>query len=270
MLAAFAGVGARRFDLTLTDLAGRKVGFRPDCPLDRLHRELPTILHAAAERRHNVIVRPRAEGAALVQLDDLNAAAAQRLRPMSFLILRTSPKSFQVWLALDGPADADFVRRLRKGNGADLSASGATRVSGSVNFKDKYTPDFPRVETVHVHPGLIVAPAGLEALGVVAPPETTTATPGRPPPRRQGPRGWPSYRRCVENAPPAREGGRPDLSRADYTWCLLAIDWGWSVEETADRLLEHSAKARQEGEAYALRTARSAAAAIERRGGRQR
>ena len=41
--------------------------------------------------------------------------------------------------------DKDFARRLRKGTGADPTASGATRVAGSLNFKDKYAPDFPRV-----------------------------------------------------------------------------------------------------------------------------
>jgi hypothetical protein len=42
------------------------------------------------------------------------------------------------------------------------------------------------------------------------------------------------------------------------------------VEETADRLMDESRKAQENGEAYALRTARNAAAAIERRQGRQR
>ena len=51
---------------------------------------------------------------------------------------------------------------------------------------------------------------------------------------------------------------------------MIAIDWGWGVEETAARLLQESGKARENGEPYALRTARSAAAAVERRGGRQR
>ena len=41
-------------------------------------------------------------------------------------------------------------------------------------------------------------------------------------------------------------------------------------EETAVRLMQESKKAQENGEAYALRTAQKAAAAIERRGGRQR
>ena len=167
-------------------------------------------------------------------------------------------------------ADADFARRLRKGAGADLTASGATRVSGSLNFKEKYAPAFPRVETVHASPGMVVTRAELEALGVVAPPEKTASPAIRDSRRRPDARGWPSYQRCVENAPPARDGDRPDISRADFTFCLLAIDWGWGVEETAARLMQESGKAQENGEAYALRTARNAAAAIERRGERQR
>ena len=268
MLDAFASVGAERFDLTFTDAAGEKVGFRGNRPLDQLRPAMPEILQEAAERQHNVIVRPRSTGATLIQLDDLGEDAAARLRPVSFLVLRTSPGNYQAWVAV-ADADADFARRLRKGAGADLTASGATRVSGSLNFKEKYAPAFPRVETVHASPGLVVTRAELEALGVVAPPEKAAPAAIRLSRRRPDARGWPSYQRCVENAPPARGGGRPDISRADFTFCLLAIDWGWSVEETAARLMQESGKAQENGEAYALRTARNAAAAIERRGDAQ-
>jgi len=234
MLDAFASVGAQRFDLTLTDAAGEKVGFRGNRTLDQLRPAISAILQEAAEQRHNVIVRPRAAGVTLIQLDDLGEDMAARLRPASFLIQRTSPRNFQAWVAVaDG--DAGFARRLRKGAGADLTASGATRVSGSLNVKEKYAPAFPFVETVHTSPGLIVTRAELEALGMVAPPEKDAPSAIRFARRRPAPRGWPSYQRCVENAPPAREGGRPDISRADYTFCLLAIDWGWPVEQTAAR-----------------------------------
>src|SRR5207245_10018275 len=55
------------------------------------------------------------------------------------------------------------------------------------------------------------------------------------------------------------------VSRADFTFCLLAIDWGWSVEETSERLLEKSRKAQENGAGYAWRTAQRAAAAVDRR-----
>jgi hypothetical protein len=140
---------------------------------------LPPILAEAARQQHNVIVRPRSSAAALIQLDDLGSDAVARLRPVSFLTLRTSPGNYQAWVAVTD-ADADFASWLRKGSGADPTASGATRVSGSVNFKEKYAPSFPRVETVQARQGLVVTPAELEALGVVAAVEKTESTP-RPP-----------------------------------------------------------------------------------------
>ena len=266
MLDAFASVGAGWFDVTFTNAAGDKVGFRGNRSLDQLRPVIPVLLDEAARQQHNVIVRPRSPGAALVQLDDLGQETAARLASVSFLVLRTSPGSYQAWVAVaDG--DGDFVRRLRKGAGADITASGATRISGSLNFKEKYAPHFPRVETVHATSGKVVTRANLEALGVVAPPERTNPPPSRIPRGRSAAKAWPSYQRCLENAPPAREGSRPDLSRPDFTFCLLAIDWGWGVEETAARLMEESPKAQENGEAYALRTAQNAAAAVARRGG---
>jgi len=265
MLQAFASVGAERFDMTLTDAAGGKVAFRSNRSLDEMRATLPRILEEAARKQHNVIVRPRSSGPALIQLDDLATAAEAKLRPVSFLTLCTSPGSFQVWVAVTD-ADGDFARRLRKGAGADPSASGATRVSGSWNFKEKYAPAFPCVETVHARHGLVVTQAELEALGVVAPPEKTESAfaPARVS-RRSGRRGWPSYQRCVQGAPQARDGDRPDISRADFTFCLLALDWGWSVAATAARLMQESSKAKENGEDYARRTADNAAAALSRR-----
>ena len=206
MLDAFASVGAQRFDLTFTDAEGEKVGFRGNRPLEQLRPAMPAILQEAAEQRHNVIVRPRAAGITLIQLDDLDEDMAAKLRPASFLILRTSPKNFQAWVAVaDG--NADFARRLRKGAGADLAASGAARASGSLNVKEKYAPTFPLVETVYASPGRIVTRAELEALGMVAPPNKTDPKAVRFSHRRLDARGWPSYQRCLESAP-KREGGR--------------------------------------------------------------
>jgi hypothetical protein len=65
-------------------------------------------------------------------------------------------------------------------------------------------------------------------------------------------------------------GGRPDVSRADFAFALIALDWGWGVEAVAERLLQESTKARENGERYALLTAQNAAAALERRRGQGR
>jgi hypothetical protein len=60
-----------------------------------MHLTLPAILADAARRRRNLIVRPRGSGPALIPLDDLDAAAMGRVRPASFLVLNTSPGSYQ-------------------------------------------------------------------------------------------------------------------------------------------------------------------------------
>ena len=46
---------------------------------------------------------------------------------------------------------------------------------------------------------------------------------------------------------------------------MTAITWGWTVEETAERLMEESIKAKANGRGYADLTARNAALAVERR-----
>src|SRR5208283_5588585 len=75
---------------------------------------------------------------------------------------------------------------------------------------------------------------------------------------------WPSYKFCLDNAPLAHGENKPDTSRADFTWCRTAIEWGWSVEATASRLLELSEKAKENGERYATLTATGAAESVER------
>jgi hypothetical protein len=118
------------------------------------------------------------------------------------------------------------------------------------------------VTILEAAPKRTVTRVELEALGLLALPDPV---PVRPPGRAYQGRGakqWPSYERCLQNAPPAHNSDRPDVSRADFTFCLLAIDWGWSVAETCARLLEKSSKARESGETYAWLTARRAAAAL--------
>lgn len=264
MLDAFASVGVKAFDLTMTNIRGEKIprGFQANRGVDQLRRVIGQLLESAARAKENVIIRPRSTAASIIQLDDLDAGSVERITPHAFMVLCTSPGNFQAWVAV-ADAPQDFARRLRKGAGADPSASGATRVSGSLNFKTKYAPAFPRVEITYHAAGKITTAAELEGRGLVAPPE---ASPPRVSlPRRGRARRWPSYARCVQNAPPIHQGERPDISRADFTWCMMAIDWGHGIEDTARRLMEESTKAQENGEGYALTTATNAAAAIERR-----
>ena len=266
MLETFGSVGVTAFDVTLTDLAGEKTGYQANRSTAELRRSMAARLKAAASSQTNFILRPRKiEGRELVQLDDLNEEAAARIAPHAFMVLCTSPGNFQAWVAVENPPQ-DFARRLRKGAGADPTASGATRVAGSLNFKTKYAPAFPRVAIAGANAGNVATVAQLEQAGFVAAIEQPIAP--RVSPRvssYRGRRKWPSYARCVQNAPPVHQGVVPDISKADFVWCMTALDWGWSMEDTAARLLQESSKARENGEKYALLTAQKAAAAIARR-----
>jgi hypothetical protein len=55
---------------------------------------------------------------------------------------------------------------------------------------------------------------------------------------------------------------------ADFFWCMMAAQRGWSIEEVANKLLEVSARtqerARLHDKGYALITAENGAAAAER------
>ena len=267
MLDAFKSTGAEHFDITWTTRQGDKAGFRRHMPAETLRYLLPTMLSNATKNERNLIVRPLSPRAVFIQLDDLSREGLERVKPAAFLELETSPGNYQAWVAIPtGQADKDFARRLRKGAGADDTASGATRVAGSLNFKDKYAPDFPTVQIAHSAPGLMASTGQLESMGLVAEPETPT------PPifrlsrtERIRSNKWPSYQRCVNDAPLNHDKTGPDISRADFTWCMTAISWGHGIEATAAQLMEESTKASENGERYAILTAQNAAAAVARR-----
>jgi len=145
MLDAFASVGATQFDVTWTTRSGEKEWFRRGMSLADLIRTMPAMLDSAPGKQRNIIVRPHGSSVVFIQLDDLAPAMLTRLAPAVFLALQTSPGNFQAWLAMTGAENKELARRLRKGTGADATASGATRVAGSLNFKYKYAPNFPRV-----------------------------------------------------------------------------------------------------------------------------
>lgn len=110
----------------------------------------------------------------------------------------------------------------------------------------------------------MTSPAELERMGLVAPLETFAPIP-RARPGSRGTDKWPSYAMCLDKAPRNRDGSGPDRSRADYVWCMIAISWGHSIDDTAERLMQESRKAREYGKSYALHTARQAAGAVEQR-----
>ena len=267
MLPAFASVGVRSFDVTLTDIEGEKTGFQINRPIETLRRLIGKAIDTAIVDRQNYIIRPRSDSPKLIQLDDLDSAKADRVAAHAFMVLETSPGNFQAWVAVKDVPE-DLARRLRKGAGADPTASGATRISGSVNFKNKYAPEFPLVELRQVNAGNVTTPAALESAGIVAGREEPR--PARAGAKRISHSGqpsrkkWPSYDFCIKFAPRTQGEDRPDISRADFTWCRTAIEWGWSTQATASRLMELSTKAQENGERYAVQTATRAAESVER------
>jgi hypothetical protein len=131
------------------------------------------------------------------------------------------------------------------------------------------------VKILEAHPGRVMTPAQLEELNLLAAPEQTSSVvnirrrDSRDIPRE---RQWPDYERCLAGAPRLTTGHGPDRSLADFFFCKMAAQRGWSVEETEQRLLEVSEKARERArsgdEGYAHLTALNAAAAAEQ--GRKR
>src|SRR6516164_9147050 len=273
LLQAFASVGVKAFAVTLTDLEGKKLpqGYYSHCSLEQLRHTLGPMLRAATAHQHNVIVRPaKSESVELVQLDDLAEPDLGRLSPVSLVVLRTSPGNGQSWVAVED-ATPDFARRLRQGTRADASASRATRIAGSRNFKAQYAPHFPTIEILTSHPGHVVSRVALESRELVAPVEAVPFTTSGVARLLAGRRKWPSYPRCGAHAPAVKGGEpRPDISKADFVWSMIALDWGWSRAATAARLIQESRKAQENGEHYALLTVQNAAAAVARRRGHHR
>ena len=269
MLEVFASVGADSFDVIHTNLAGEKRGFRPAQSLEQARESMRFLVPNARMRKNNLIIRPRSSTVALIQLDDLSQENLARITGKAVLTLATSPAGRQAWVAVKD-APAGFAGRLKEGTGADKEASGATRIAGSYNYKTKYAPEYPLVSIVTAQPGLIVTPDELAALGVVAAAKPT------PPPLpfvasdlSARTSKWPSYGKCLENAP-IGSSGNPKRTSADFTWCKIAISWGHSVEATAERLMQESTKAQENGEAYALKTAQHAEYAARERNAKPR
>ena len=264
MLDLFQGLGVHSFSLTFTDDTGRKVAFRRNRSIELLRSELPCLLFTAFDKRLNVIARPIAlRKRSFIQLDDLSASKIDRVRRFSFLVLETSPENFQAWVAVT-QASPETIRRVKKAAGADLNASGATRLAGSYNFKPKYAPNYPRVRLHSIAPLHAVTVSELDRAGLIAPEEHTPRTPRNAPTHRRRDRllVWPSYARCLADAPGARNHEGKDRSAADFNFCLISIDRGWSVESTAIQLMVESEKARSIGFNYALFTAKRAASVV--------
>jgi hypothetical protein len=294
MIDTFASVGTNKIHVTKTDINGIVQWGKPYSP-DNLLKRLPAMIRVAgrledcdlldktgnvigqARAGGNLMVRPMSDTAAFIQLDDLTEANLDRVRPVAFLTVRTSPGNHQAWIAVprfvSDQERKDFTRRVKKQVSADSSATGSVRLAGTSNFKAKYAGNFPKVAIIDAAPGHMTTPEALESLGLVAPPDPSPTVVRFKPSGNPGTeRSWPDYERCLLGAPTASDGDGPSRSHADFTWCMMAAQRGHSIEDTANRLLEVSTKAQERArlhdEGYALVTARNAADAAER--GRER
>jgi hypothetical protein len=68
----------------------------------------------------------------------------------------------------------------------------------------------------------------------------------------------------LQDAPMNHAKTGPDVSRADFLFCRVSAQWGWSAEDIAAKLMELSSKAQEEGDRYAERTAKKASLSIGR------
>lgn len=267
MLELFQSVGAARFLLTWRGMGEQIARVRKHCSLFLIHRLLPELLAEAERDRLNLFVRPYSTRASLIQLDDLSETRARELTPIAFLTLTTSPRKAQAWIAVpaagDPDDDRDFRRRVKKAAQSDPMASSSVRIAGSLNFKPKYTPDFPRVTITHATPGLLTSREARKRK-VSSPPPLN-----HPPlcfsPLRgcfRGRKAWPDYQQTLAGAPPNQDKTGPDRSVADFTWRLTALSWGWEPADVVIQLRQVSAKAATQRECYAVSTAQQAARAL--------
>lgn len=266
MLLAFASVGATHFDVTLKDEQSGQTAFDKGRTLNGLTISLTSLLYRADRDGQDIIIRPRGKNEnELIQLDDITAESVQKVRAFSFAIIETSRGNFQAWLAVTD-ADEITARQLRKGTSADLHASGAVRLCGTVNHKKEYAPDFPIVRLIESQPGRVTTIEELRKSELLQEVMTATATPPRAPslPRFES-QTFPDYGRCLKDAPDKQRGEGKDISRADWQFSLIAADRGFTAEQIAVELMNVSEKARQDGIKYAERTAKRAVESVSRR-----
>lgn len=254
--------GAVGFSVTILDSSqDKKISFTAYDP-EKLKTRLPGMLAIADDQRQCVIVRPVLHNAenSLVQLDDMTEAQARDLAPYSFLVLETSPKNFQCWIAIKAGTKEDS-RRLREGCAADLSASSATRLPGSYNFKPKYAAAPPLVRIERVNFNRVCTVQELENAKLMSDKKTA------PRPVPHGPQSdffpvqravWPSYERCLNDAPNSRSHEGKDRSYADFNFCVLSASRGFEFDAIVAKLREVSEKARDSKSEYVLSTVRNA------------
>jgi hypothetical protein len=276
-LDAFSSVGADELTTVVRDREGTVVTpvYRRSSLADA-RRLLPKIVAVANEHSCSVTIRPYSQSVTFVQLDDVDQAVLQFFTPLAFIRIRTSPESYQVWLAIPSEghdADLQFKRRIKRGRIdaldalgvavseatkargtiADKNATESMRCPGSRNWKPKYRAiGFPTI-AVRVNLGRITSREELEAFGILAdaePIETpmidrttdrVSVAYQQPSPLRYSVRRAPDYDRCLREAP-RKSDGNPSRRIADYQWAFFAAQMNWYETEAADWLFCNSAR----------------------------
>jgi hypothetical protein len=263
MLDAFVGVGPTNFDIAVI----KHVTERPDgrCHDEKVNGRQLTNAHfnevrfrihrilIEAEQEHwSVIIHPcRTSPAMIIQLDDLPEETVSSISPHAFLVTRTSPGSYQVWVAVVDANAGELARRLKRGTQADTNANGAGKIAGSRNWKPRHAPTFPPVVITCLNPGHKSSWDDLESTGFVASVAAPVAAPVAPGPGRaargQVPIGlWPDHDWVKGHQPKQRYSSGPNLDTVDAFWCKLAALRGYSLEAIAAKLLRVSTNAQEQ------------------------
>jgi hypothetical protein len=169
----------------------------------------------------------------------------------------------------------EFMRRVREAvGGVDKSASGASRLAGVENWKEKYLPEPPVVAIVQGVPGRVMTAERLQELGLLAEPEPVKLIAPARVSAGNYDRPWPSYQITLSRTRPKKDGSGPDRSLADFNWAMTSCTGGKSIEDTVAKLLEVSENAQQRAargdEGYVRITVENAAAAVAKNWGRNR
>lgn len=259
MVTALHRGGADRFDLTLKNVSGEKVKFQRRVSVDSFRRRLEGLLKDAERQQLSLIIRPHSPDTVFIQLDDLTPENALLMEPYSCCVIETSPNNFQAFVVLtgmNGKTETDTVRRsLIKYAHADEGASGAARLAGSLNVKEKHRRvdgSFPRVRLTKVSHGLILTPSELSAAGLLQDLPVPTIRPVQSAikKRRRRP---PIYALAVDAVRP-KDDGEVDRSAVDFHYAVVCLDWGFTYEDTVRLLRANSPKAMERDDDYAERT----------------
>jgi hypothetical protein len=266
-LRAFEAVGAEGFDVTIKDEIGGNKTLFSSHTIEELRVRLPELLKQNATRHDSLIIRPRSERVAFIQVDDLSLETRKLFDDVCFLSFKTSPGNYQAWLAVQGISE-DERKKLRErilrklGEQVDRGATGAMRLPGSINRKPSRNGYRVQLHFPLRSSSRILTPGVLEQSGLLAPLPEVTAKPKRvsTPRTSTHPMRFPSYEICLKKYPKkdSKRGDGYDHSPADASFLSTCLEWGIPEDVAKAEWFKVSARAQEElesgGDAYIERT----------------